>query len=65
MIYRTRIEYTSAQKAEMWDRWQRGESLNSIARLFDRGHSSIQGILAVTGGIRAPERPSADAHILF
>ncbi len=30
--------------------------LNSIARLFDRGHSSIQGILAETGGIRPPKR---------
>ena len=51
MVYRKRIYYTNAQKAEMWNRWQKGESLNSIARLFDRGHSSIQGILAETGGI--------------
>ena len=49
MAYRNRIYYTNAQKAEMWDRWQKGESLNSIAQLFGRGHSSIQGILAVTG----------------
>ena len=56
MAYRTRIYYTDAQKAEMWDRWQRGESLNAIAQLFGRGHSSIQGILAATGGIRPPER---------
>jgi IS30 family transposase len=56
MAYRTRIYYTDTQKAEMWDRWQRGESINSIAQLFDRGHSSIQGILAATGGIRPPER---------
>jgi len=25
----------------MWDRWQKGESLNSIARLFDRHHSGV------------------------
>ena len=56
MAYRTRIYYTDAQKAEMWDRWQRGETLHAIARLFDRGHSSIHGILAATGGIRPPER---------
>lgn len=56
MVYRKRIYYTNAQKAEMWDCWQKGESLNSIARLFDRGHSSIQGILAETGGIRPRER---------
>ena len=40
----------------MWDRWRRGESLHDIARLFDRGHSSIQGILSETGGIRPPPR---------
>jgi len=56
MVYPTRIKYTAAQKAEIWERWQKGESLNSIARLFDRSHSSIQGILAVSGGIRPRER---------
>ena len=31
MKYRTRIYYTEEQKTLMWDRWQRGESLTSIA----------------------------------
>ncbi|MBT8088827.1 MAG: hypothetical protein KJO01_01330 [Gammaproteobacteria bacterium] len=52
MGYRKRIYYTDADKELMWDRWQAGESLHSIARLFDRHHPSIQGILARTGGIR-------------
>ena len=56
MKYRTRIYYTAEQKAQMWNRWEKGESLNSIAQLFDRGHSSIQRILAETGGIRPEER---------
>jgi len=56
MKYRTRTFYTAEQKAEMWDRWQRGESLHSIARIFNRGHSSIFGQLAPTGGIRPPPR---------
>jgi len=56
MAYRQRIYYTAAQKAEMWDRWQKGESLHSIARLFDRHHTSVRGILAATGGIRPPAR---------
>jgi len=56
MAYRTRIRYTATQKAEMWDRWQKGETLHSIARLFDRHHTSVRGILAATGGIRPPER---------
>jgi IS30 family transposase len=55
MVYRTRIYYTVAQKAEMWDRWQRGETLHSIARLFDWHHTSVRGIIAATGGIRPPE----------
>ena len=56
MGYRTRIKYTSAQKADIWDRWQRGESLTSIGRLFDRHSTSIFGLLAPTGGIRPPPR---------
>jgi IS30 family transposase len=40
----------------MWDRWQKGESLQKIALLFDRTHSSIQKILAQTGGIRPAQR---------
>jgi hypothetical protein len=49
MARKPRIYYTETDKSLMWDRWQKGESLNSIARLFDRGHSSVQRILAVTG----------------
>jgi IS30 family transposase len=56
MAYRTRIRYSDAQKAEMWDRWQKGESLKSIGRLFDRPSSSIYNILSVTGGIRPSPR---------
>ncbi len=60
MKYRKRIYYTDEQKALMWDRWQKGETLGSIARLFDRTHSSVQGILAESGGIRpAPRQRSS------
>ncbi len=52
MKYRTRIYYSAEQRAEMWDRWQRGESINSIGRAFDRGHSSISGQFVRAGGIR-------------
>ena len=56
MKQRPRIHYTESQKALMWERWQKGESLQQIAQLFDRNHSSIQGILAPTGGIRPAPR---------
>ena len=52
----TRRHYTEAEKAVMWDRWCRGESINSIARHFGRAYSPIQQILAKTGGIRPPAR---------
>jgi len=38
---RRRIYFTEKQKAEIWDRWQRGESMSSIGRRFDRNSSSI------------------------
>lgn len=56
MVYRTRIFFTEKQKAEIWDRWQRGESMSSIGRVFDRGSSSIYPLLERTGGIRPPIR---------
>ena len=56
MKQRPRIHYTQSQIAQMWDRWQEGVSLNEIGRMFDRGHSSVQRILAETGGIRPAQR---------
>jgi hypothetical protein len=38
---RRRIYFTEKQKTEIWDRWQRGESMSSIGRRFDRNSSSI------------------------
>lgn len=65
MAYRTRIKYTEEQKAEIWDRWKRGESLKSIGRVFDRPSSSIFVQLAPTGGIRpAPRKRSCIALTL-
>lgn len=56
MKQRPRIYYTETQKAMMWERWKKGESLQQIAQMFDRNHSSIQRILAETGGIRPAQR---------
>ena len=56
MMYRPRIYYNAEQKAEMWDRWQKGESLNAIGRVFDRPSSSIFSQLSPSGGIRPPPR---------
>ena len=56
MKRRTRIYFTEADRALIWDRWQRGESMHDIARLFDREHSSVQKMLTANGGVRPPQR---------
>ena len=59
MKQRPRIHYTESQKALMWERWQKGDTLHQIAQLFDRHHPSIARILGETGGIRpGPRRRS-------
>lgn len=44
--------YSAAQKVEMWDRWERGESLKAIGRVFGKEGGSVYGQLAPYGGIR-------------
>src|SRR5210317_121082 len=48
--------YSEADKALMWNRWQKGDSLHTIGRLFERSHTSVRRILAETGGIRPSPR---------
>lgn len=59
MKRRPRIYYSESQKALMWDRWRKGETIHQIAKLFDRSHSSIQRILAEAGGIKPQQRRRA------
>ncbi|GAA7771145.1 hypothetical protein HpMS107_57400 [Helicobacter pylori] len=56
MKQRRRIYYSETQKALMWERWRKGDTLHQIARLFDRYHSSVQRILAESGGIQPAPR---------
>jgi len=56
MKQRSRIYYSASQRALIWERWQKGETIHQIAGLFERGHSSIQRILAESGGIRPAVR---------
>ena len=56
MKYRRRVYYSAAQRAEIWDRWQRGESMSSIGRRFDRQSSSVFSVISPSGGIRPSDR---------
>ncbi len=51
-----RRRFTAAESAEIWDRWQRGEGLKSIGRVFGKNSSSIFNHLKPRGGIRPPPR---------
>ena len=56
MKYRRRMYYSTEQRAEIWERWQRGELMRSIGRVFDRQSSSVFSVISPTGGIRPPDR---------
>jgi hypothetical protein len=56
MKQRRRIYYSSAQRSEIWDRLQTGESMSSIGRRFDRESSSVFSVISPTGGVRPPVR---------
>jgi IS30 family transposase len=56
MKYRKRRYFTESDKALMWDRWQKGESLHAIARELSSSHSAIAGVLSKTGGVRPAVR---------
>ena len=44
------------QRAVHWGRYQQGDSLHDIARIFDRIHLTIQGLIARAGGIKPPDK---------
>src|SRR6478672_10669146 len=48
--------FTAAEKTELWNRWQRGESLKAIGRAFGKPSSSIYFQVAPHGGIRPAAR---------
>ena len=52
MKCRTRVYYTEKQKAFMWERWKQGDTMHDIAALFNRSHTTVQGIFSRVGGIR-------------
>ncbi len=54
------MRFTELEKAEVWDRWQGGEAMRSIARRLGRESSSVRTLIEDTGGVRpAPRRRSA------
>lgn len=59
----SRIWFTAKQKAELWERWKKGESISAISRALERRNKTgVQRIVALHGGIApAPRRRTATA----
>ena len=51
-----RVGFTSAQSAELWERWKTGTGVKAIARALGKSHSCILAHMYPTGGIRPPSR---------
>ena len=50
MAYRARLHYTDELKSEIWDKYQRGDSLWSIARSINRSSSTVSREIKRHGG---------------
>lgn len=59
----SRIWFTAAQKAELWERWKRGSSAAAISRALDRRNKTgVLRIVMLNGGIApAPRRRALTA----
>lgn len=47
---------TDKQRAELWERWKKGESLSDIGRAIGKHAGSVFGVLRSHGGIYQPPR---------
>jgi IS30 family transposase len=56
MAQRGRPGLSAGQKADLWERWKRGQSLSDIARALGKQPGSIHGVVSSNGGIVPPAR---------
>src|SRR5580700_381567 len=60
----SRIRFTAAQKAELWERWKNGQSTAAISRALERKNKTgVERIVVVHGGIVPAPRQRALAAL--
>ena len=60
----SRIWFTAAQKAELWERWKNGQSAAAIARALERKNKTgVERIAVLHGGIGPAPRRRAFAAL--
>ena len=53
----SRIWFTAAQKAELWERWKNGQSAAAISRALERKNKTgVERIVVLHGGIGPASR---------
>ena len=57
----SRIWFTAAQKAELWERWKNGQSAAAISRALEK--EGVERIVVLHGGIAAASRGRALAAL--
>ena len=62
----SRIWFTAAQKAELWERWKNGQSAAAISRALERKNKTgVERIVVLHGGIGPTPRRRALAALRF
>ena len=62
----SRIWFTAAQKAELWERWKNGQSAAAISRALERKNKTgVERIVVLNGGIGPAPRRRALAALRF
>ena len=60
----SRIRFTAEQKAELWERWRKGQSAAAISRALDRRNKTgVDRIVVLHGGIAPAPRRRAFAAL--
>src|SRR6516164_2504095 len=60
----SRIRFTAARKAELWERWKNGQSAAGISRALERKNKTgVERIVVVHGGIVPAPRQRALAAL--
>jgi hypothetical protein len=60
----SRIWFTAAQKAELWERWRNGQSAAAISRALERKNKTgVERIVVLHGGIVPARRRRAFAAL--
>jgi IS30 family transposase len=49
-------QFSAQERRELWERWQRGESVREIGRALGREHSVIGRTIRACGGVVPPQR---------